>query len=432
MTEERQRRRQSAAAEDAVTAAVRAVTKDLLARVNEAEALLDLGPERTTSRLRRRRGEGSIVQVSHKGVDGATADRWMGRVTIGPGKRRVVYGATQAECLRAMRTAQTKAEQGEPQGDARLTVETFLREWLEGPAQRTVRPSTFAAYRQYTETYLIAGLGRHRLVNLRPEHIDTMLAKLGAREPSPLSPRTLQQIRAILRSALSWGERNGRVPRNVAKLSEPPRAVRHQVPFLTAAGARDLVTAAMSDPWGALYVLALDTGLRQGELLGLRWTDVDLGAATLRVSQTRQAIRGKATFGEPKSQTSRRTVTFSATSQRLLTAHRARQNEQRLSRGRRWNDTGLVFTRETGAALDGPTVTHRFQRFLEAAGLPRMRFHDLRHASASLLLIEGQPARAVADRLGHSTTRLTQDTYAHLSPLQGEAARIMERIIGQA
>lgn len=379
---------------------------------------------------RRGRGEGSIVQVRHKGVDGAKADKWQGRVTIAPGVRRSVYGETKAECLAAMRRAVTKAERGEPQGDSRTTVETFLKEWLSGPAERKLRPSTYRAYRHYVEAYLIPHLGRHRLAALRPEHIDGMLAKARSPKGELLSPRTLQQIRGILRSALSWGERNGKVARNVAKLSEPPRVERHIVEPITTTQAKALVAAATADPWGALYVLALDTGLRQGELLGLRWADVT--GRSLRVVQSREAVSGPATFGPPKSATSRRSVGFSATSERLLATHRTRQAEARLKAGRKWQDTGLVFTRADGAALDGPTVTHRFQDFLKANDLPRMRFHDLRHASASLLLATGLPARSVADRLGHSTTRLTQDTYAHLAPLQGEAAERMERIIGGA
>lgn len=381
---------------------------------------------------RRARGDGSIVQVRRKGTDGAKADLWKGRVTTAPGVRRTVYGSTKTECLAAMRSAAAKAERGEPQGDARTTVETFLKDWLSGPTQRKVRPSTYAAYQHYVESYLIPNLGRHRLANLRPDHIDAMLAKARGHEGKPLSPRTLQQIRAILRSALSWAERNDRVSRNVAKLSEAPSIERAEIVTLKPHQARELVASAAADPWGALYVVALDSGLRQGELLGLRWSDVDLEERILRVVQTREAVNGAASFGAPKSASSRRSVTFSATSERLLTAHRKDQQLQRLKAGRKWQDTGLVFTRSTGAALDGPTVTHRFQRFLAEHGLPRMRFHDLRHASASLLLSSGLPARAVADRLGHSTTRITQDTYAHLAPLQSEAAEQIERAIGGA
>lgn len=381
---------------------------------------------------RRSRGEGSITQVKKKGVDGARADKWMGRVTIAPGQRKTVYAATKSECQAAMRKALASAEKGEPIPDGRLTVGNFLKEWLEGPARRSVRPATFAAYRHYVEAYLIPALGSHRLVNLRPEHIDAMMGKARGRDGGPLAPRTLQQTRAILRSALTWGERNGRVARNAAKLSEPPRVERHHVEPVTATGAQAIVAAATGDEWGVIYALALDTGLRQGELLGLRWDDVDLEGRTLRVLQTRTAVTGPATFGPPKSATSRRTVAFSATSARLLAAHRKEQAAQRLRAGRKWHDLGIVFARADGQPLDGPTVTHRFQRFLAANGLPRMRFHDLRHASASLLLGAGLPARAVADRLGHSTTRLTQDTYGHLAPLQGAAAEIMDRVLGEA
>ena len=247
-------------------------------------------------RRRRGRGEGSITQIRKKGENGAKSSLWLGKVTISPGVRKSVYGPTREHCMRSMRQALTKAEHGEPQGDHRVTVENFLREWLTGPARRSVRPATYRGYERYVERHLIPNLGKRRVSQLQPEHIDQMLDAMGAGE-NPLSAQTQLHARSVLRTALAWGQKNGRINRNVAQLSTAPHVARKELRTLTVDEARQLVEVAGQDEWGALYVLALDTGLRQGELLGLRWQDVDLDKSTLRVVQTRQGVSGPATFG---------------------------------------------------------------------------------------------------------------------------------------
>jgi integrase len=370
--------------------------------------------------VRRGRGEGSISELE--------PGRWMGRVTVAPGRRRVVYGTSKMEVVRKMAGERVRSDTGGANPDARVTVATFLREWLDGPARARLRPSSFASYENYVHRHLIPGLGQHRLARLRPEHIDVFLA---AKAVEGLSPRTCQYMRAILRSALAWAEKRGRVSQNAAKLSDAPRVERRELVPLTPEQAQLLVRAAESDLLGALYVVALDTGLRQGEVLGLRWQDVDLDTRTLRVVQVREHVKGPARFGPPKSASSRRGVTFTATTEAFLREHRAYQLRGRLAAGAKWKDSvGLVFTSGTGAPLDASTVTHRFKAFLKSHGLPDQRFHDLRHASASFLLSQGLPVKVVSERLGHSQISLTLNTYAHLAAeLQGQAASAMDRIL---
>jgi integrase len=173
-------------------------------------------------------------------------------------------------------------------------------------------------------------------------------------------------------------------------------------------------------------------GLRQGEILGLRWSDVDLEAATIRVTQALQRVNGRLDFVEPKSQSSRRTIPLPATVARALRAHRSRQLEERLAAGARWRESDLVFTTSVGTPLDCRNVTRRFQAALEGAGLPRLRFHDLRHTAASLMLAQGVPPRVVMETLGHSQISLTMNTYSHVIPaLQREAADRMEAIFSK-
>ncbi|HTE87245.1 MAG TPA: site-specific integrase, partial [Dehalococcoidia bacterium] len=168
---------------------------------------------------------------------------------------------------------------------------------------------------------------------------------------------------------------------------------------------------------------------RLGELLGLRWKDVDLDTGTVHVRQAAQRMDRTTQFVEPKTRRSRRQFTLPASMVAVLRGHRVRQNEQRLAIGRAWQDMGLVFSNEIGGPLVGTTVTNGFHAALARAGLPRMRFHDLRHGTASLLLAEGVPSRVVMERLGHSTIALTLGTYTHLIPaLDQDAAERLDRV----
>ena len=207
----------------------------------------------------------------------------------------------------------------------------------------------------------------------------------------------------------------GRCPRaysgrNVATLVEPPRAPRAEVAHMTPTQARTFLDAVHGDRLEALYTVAVALGLRQGEILGLRWTDVDLDASTITVSQALQRVSGQLAFVEPKSRRSRRTIPMPPTVARSLRAHRRLQLEERLTGGPEWNEHDLVFMSTSGTPLDGRNLTRRFQAALRRAGLPRMRFHDMRHTCASLLLAQGVQPRVVMETLGHSQIGLTLDT----------------------
>ena len=212
--------------------------------------------------------------------------------------------------------------------------------------------------------------------------------------------------------------------RNVAKLAEPPRVPRRQVTPLSPEQARTFLGAIRGGRLEALHLVALGVGLRQGEILGLGWSDLDLAAGTLTVRNALQRVNGKLILVEPKSVTSHRTVALPALVHEALRAHRVRQLEERLYAGARWHDDprDLVFVSTIGTPLDGITVTRRFQALLKSVGLPHQRFHDLRHACASFLLTQGVAARTVMETLGHSQISLTLGTYSHVSPALGRAA----------
>ena len=202
-----------------------------------------------------------------------------------------------------------------------------------------------------------------------------------------------------------------------AAMVSTPRVIRHEVPVLTPANARLLLDAARGDRLEALYSVALALGLRQGEALGLKSTDINLESGVLRVRRASQRVPHQGTqLVETKTERSRRTLVMPPIVINALCAHRGRQAVERLAAGARWVDLDLVFPSERGTLADGPNVTHRFHKLLKRADLPAMRFHDLRHACASLLLVQGVHPRVVMETLGHSQISLTMNTYSHVIP----------------
>jgi len=219
---------------------------------------------------------------------------------------------------------------------------------------------------------------------------------------------------------------------NAAAMVSAPRGTRLEPKVLTPEEARRLLDAARGDRLEALYSVALALGLRQGEALGLKWSDIDLDSGVLRVRRAAQRIPRQGTrFVETKTGRSRRTLFMPPVVISALRAHRARQILERLAAGQHWVELDVVFASQFGTLADGPNVTHRFHRLLKKAGLPPMRFHDLRHACASLLLVQGVHPRVVMETLGHSQISLTMNTYSHVLPaLQREAADRMEAVLG--
>lgn len=245
-----------------------------------------------------------------------------------------------------------------------------------------------------------------------------------------LSPRTVRYLHAVLRRALGQALKRGLVPRNVATLVNLPKAQRPEVEPFTPDQARSFLAAIHGDRLEALYSVALSVGLRQGEALGLRWEDVDLDTGTITVRKALQRLNGVFELVEPKTARSRRTIALPQTAVTALRVHRTRQLQERLLAGSKWCENGLVFTNTFGTPIDASNLIRHFHRALVAAGLPRKRFHDLRHTCASLLLAQGVHPRVVMDILGHSQISLTMDTYSHVIPaLQREAASQMDVLL---
>lgn len=382
---------------------------------------------------RRGQGEGSIRKRS----DG----RWVGSYEVdrvdGRRHRRYVYGATRKAVQDKLTDARKDRRDGLPVVDARLTVEQYLTSWLEQERHR-LRPSTWVSYEGHVRLHLIPRLGKVPVAKLTPAGIRQALID---DHEAGSSPRTVQLARAVLRSALQRGVQDGALPRNVAALAGQAVPVpRHEVEPFSVDEARTLLDAVKDDPLeGPLYTTAIALGLRQGELFGLRWADVDLDGTrnlaerlpSLVVTHSLARIGGKPHLVEPKTAGSRRPVLLPPI---VLAALRRRQEAQETDReaaGDRWDASwGLVFSTPLGTPLDSANVTKRLQRHLAALGLPRRRFHDLRHSFATYLLSAGTPLPVVSRMLGHTQASTTLNIYAHALPTaQREAAGIVDGLL---
>ena len=282
-------------------------------------------------------------------------------------------------------------------------------------------------YQGHVRLHIKPTLGHIRLAKLMPPLVRAFLNDM-LREG--FSPRTVQYSHAVLRRALGQAVKDGLVARNVAKLVDPPKVERPEVEPLTPKQARVFLKAMEGDRLEALYSVAVAVGLRRGEALGLRWEDVDLEKGNIRVRASLQRVDKKLRLVELKTKRSRRSVALPSVAVAALRRHRIQQMEERLLAGSRWQDTGMVFTSTIGTLLEPRGVLRKFQSALERAGLPRKRFHDLRHTCASLLLVQGVHPRVVMQILGHSQIAVTMDTYSHVvDELRRDAANQMDSLL---
>jgi integrase len=349
-------------------------------------------------------------------------------VTLDHGRRKWYTGKIRAEVAAKVALGVRATAEGVPIPPERGTVGQFLREWLEGTVKTRVRPATYASYSDIVRLHIEPDLGKVRLNRLAPAQVQAMLnRKLAA----GLSPRRVDYIRAVLRGALNQAFRWGMVSRNVAALANSPRIPHHEIEPLTPGEAAVLLAAVQGDRLEALYSVALALGMRQGEILGLSWNDVDFDQRVVHVRHSLQRGDGGFALVEPKSERSRRPIgPLPMELIDALRAHRTRQAEERLASASWEERWGLVFTGPTGRPLHASDVTHAFQAHLAAAGLPKKRFHDLRHTCASFLLAQGVSPRVVMEILGHSQISLTLDTYSHVLPsVQEDALDGLTRIL---
>lgn len=355
---------------------------------------------------RRGNGEGSIHQKTDK--------LWAATISLGFGgdgkrKRRTVYGKTKKEVADKLTALQSQKLIGSLTGETTIRTDGWLTRWLDDFAAQAVRPGTLAGYRLLVTKHISPNIGGVLLHKLNAVQIQELYSKL---QRAGKSPRLIQQVHAVLHRSMSRAIKLGLIRMNPCYGVERPRVPKHEIEVLEPAQAWKLLEAAQNDRLHALYVLALTTGMRQGELFGLQWQDVDLEGAVLSVRRTVYELGKEILIGEPKSKKGIRRITLPTMAVNALTDHRKRMLAEGYA-GLQW-----VFCSSEGHILRRNNVVNRsFHPLLKAAGLPKIRFHDLRHASASLLLSRGVHPKVVQERLGHSQINVTLDTYSHV--LQG-------------
>lgn len=370
---------------------------------------------------KRGHGEGSIV----KRPDG----RWQAAYTVpGTRKRKYFTRRTRRECADELNRILAEIRTGVYVPPQNITVGEYLAHWLDNSLRAAVRPSTFLSYSVVVRNHLIAGLGDVPLQELTPQHID----KYKADKLAEMAPRSVVYQLTLLQSALDQAVKWGYVPRNAASLVDKPRVPRAKSARLTEAEAKQLLAALEGDRLQALYVTAMMTGLRRGELLALKWQDVDLDTGMLRVRGTLMRLNGELRISEPKTEKGKRTLKLARVTLQALRAHRARQQAEQMMAGRRWQDNDLVFPTTLGTAYEPRNLNRHFNALLERAGLRHVRLHDLRHSFASLLESKGVSLKTLSTVMGHSTIGITGDLYVHpYDESLGKVADVIDDMFGE-
>ena len=312
----------------------------------------------------------------------------------------------------------------------KVTVREFLDHWLTTTAP-TLRPSTVRRYRDLARLHILPGLGGLRLAKLSPADVQRLHAD---RLASGLSPTSVRHLHGVLHHALDDAVRWGLVARNITDaVDAPKRSTPEMTTWSTDQAARFLTTTA-GDDLEAFWRLVLLCGLRRGEALGLRWSDVDLESGTLSIRRTlSRGLTSRLEAGEPKTAAGKRRISLPASAIEQLRLHRLRQLEHRLALGQAYEDQDLIFANALGLPLHPNTITRRFHSLTEQAGLPRIRFHDLRHTCATMLLSQGVHPKIVQERLGHTDIAMTLDLYSHVTAdMQREASDLLDSALTAA
>ncbi|MFH8795567.1 tyrosine-type recombinase/integrase [Streptomyces sp. NPDC017941] len=386
------------------------------------------------SRRARANGDGTVYQRKD--------NRWEAAgyvLASGNTRKRIrVYGTTRKEALAKLTEKIAASNRGLPVPSAQGSVAAYLTYWLDAVAVHQLRENTHTRYTAVTRLFVIPGLGRKKLAKLTAKDVRTWLNQLRTAcqccvrgldrardEPSccaagkccskRLSPLTLAYVHSVLKSALEHAAREEEIPRNVARnvCTGTPRPRRFEP--LTADEARQFLSTTRGHRLHALFELALHTGLRKGELLGLHWEDLDLDAGTAAIRRTLQRTStGGLTTLPTKTRASERRIALPTRCVQSLKLHHEQQEREREAAGATWQHDAHVFTTVQGRPIDPTNLTRTFTTSLRRAGLRRIRFHDLRHSTATLLLEQGLELVVIKELLGHAHIGVTATVYAHV------------------
>lgn len=373
---------------------------------------------------KRGNGEGSITKRKD---DGRYMARYVVHTQNGP-KRKAIYCKTREEAAKKLVKVQADINQGIVYDDENLTVGDYLDSWLKGSVYGSVRHSTYDRYEIAVRVHLKPALGRTKLSKLNAARVATFYQE---KRSEGCASSSINKLHVTLHKALDQAVKWHMIPHNVCKAVSAPRPTAEEIKPLSVEETKRLLEAAKGDRLEALYILAVHVGMRQGELLALKWDDVDLERATINIRRTLTKSGTKVTTGETKTSKGRRTISLTAEAVSALKEHLARQLEDIERLGDLYTDNGFVFTTDVGTFINSSNLRRRsFAKLLKRAKLPKIRFHDLRHTCATLLFKQGNHPRLVQELLGHSNVAITLDTYSHVIPGMGDqTARAMEEAL---
>lgn len=358
---------------------------------------------------RRLKGEGSVWFDQANG-------RWMAKITLPTGKKRSKSGKTKKEALDWLTEQRSKVKKGIWVEDEALLLGDFITSYMDDVARHNLRPRTFNTHKGYVNKHIVPELGRIKLASLRPDQVQAFYTK---KLDQGLAPRTVQYMHSILRKTLQQALKWGMVSRNVCDLVEAPKPVRKAPELLSVSEIHRFLETVKGHRYYPIYVLAVYTGMRQSEILGLHVADIDLERGTLQVRRIVQYVRGQGfIIADVKTEKSKRLVELPETAALVLREHLKTVTGE------------LVFTASTGNPVYNRNLYRHFKNTLVALKLPDVTFHSLRHFHASALLKAGIHPKVVQERLGHSQISTTLDIYSHTVPsLQKEAAAQFNKIL---
>jgi integrase len=368
-------------------------------------------------------GEGSIYYREE-------IKRWVVSFYGTDGKRKYRKVKTKREAQEVLRQALQQRDEGTLPTGPQQTVKQFLEEWLETTCKPpALRASTYVKYQKLIRSYILPALGRYQLQKLTPQHVQRLYRQ---KSDDGLKPKTIQSIHGVLHKALDTAVMWNLVARNVCDRVKTPKVPKPEIQPLTMIQAQELLSVAEGHRIDALLVLAVTTGMRRGELLGLRWTDIDFQNRCLHVRRTLDYL---AHYGivvtEPKTTKGKRKIELPDFVIEKLQQHRVRQLEMKLKAGANWKEEGYVFTGLQGGVLNPRYLVKLFKNVLKEAWLPDIRFHDLRHSAATILLSMGVHPKIVQELLGHEDITTTLGIYSHVLPsLQKETMEKWDAAFG--
>ncbi len=377
---------------------------------------------------KRKNGEGTFDQVTKSGIK---YYRWRGNLGFdaktGKPYRKTIYARTDKELRSKVAEAIAEYDRGAVNIPKRLTVGMWLNQWLTDCCG-DVKERTRNTYKSAIETHIVPGLGNIRLSDLQPKQVQTFINKLDG-----VKPKTVKNIHGILHRALEVAASWGYIVRNPADNISLPRIEKQEVNFLAGDDLKRFIDAVKGNPYESMFLIAIFTGMREGELLGLPWDCIDFKKGTINVKQQLQLIRGDYVIVSTKSDKAR-LLSPAPFVFDILKEVKREQAKMKLQMGADWqNEYNLVFTRYTGENVARNTLYMNFKRCLAAAGLPEtVRFHDLRHSYAVFALESGDNIKEIQAALGHFSSAFTVNTYAHVSEnaRKESAARQQEAING--